>query len=236
MLRRRRRFGVPTHPRSLPTLPNKRHGYNSALFAYGQTGSGKTYTMQGKKEDEGLIPRMMDALFWVLLHKAGEDNPVEIECSYFEIYNEKTRDLLKPGSKELKVRESKEDGVFIEGLAKVAATSSQDIQSLMDEGMGNRTIGKTNMNAESSRSHSIFMVFIRQMGKVDETKKKKKKKKGGKEAPKGKLSKLSLIDLAGSERVLATGATGSTLKEGGTKIAVAAVAVAPLTPPRPPFQ
>ena len=92
------------------------HGINTTLFAYGQTGSGKTHTMSGNKEDVGLIPRICEALFY-LINNHGGDRHWQVNASFAEIYNEMPRDLLKPGKVTLAVREDKIKGPYIEGLS-----------------------------------------------------------------------------------------------------------------------
>ena len=95
----------------LPMVDSVMAGYNCTLFAYGQTGSGKTYSMEGvidgdDRTHEGLIPRMVREVFNRILNT--DEDSVEFEytirVSFVEIYNEKLKDLLNPGGKELKIR------------------------------------------------------------------------------------------------------------------------------------
>ncbi|XP_070533072.1 kinesin-like protein KIF13A isoform X2 [Ptychodera flava] len=186
-------------------LENAFQGYNACIFAYGQTGSGKSYTMMGTHENKGLIPRLCDSLFEGI---ANNDDPTlsfKVEVSYMEIYNEKVRDLLDPkgGKTNLKVREHKIYGPYVDGLSTLAVSSFEDIESLMLEGNKSRTVAATNMNAESSRSHAVFNVTLTQTLTDFET-----------DVSGEKVSKLSLVDLAGSERAQKSGATGERLKEG----------------------
>lgn len=88
------------------------------------------------------------------------------------------------------------------GLTKKLVSGYKEIESLTDEGTSNRTIASTNMNATSSRAHTIVTVTLIQ----------KYKNAAGKEL--AKSSSINLVDLAGSERADATGATGDRLKEG----------------------
>ena len=122
-----------------------------------------------------------------------------------EIYNEKVQDLLAPINTRpptgLKIRESKAVGIFVEGLTKYPVQSYKEISDKMEEGYENRTIGSTQMNATSSRAHSIVTVEFKQVQTIGTTKSEK-------------LSKINLVDLAGSERANSTGATGDRLKEG----------------------
>ncbi|XP_024001134.2 kinesin-like protein KIF1A, partial [Salvelinus sp. IW2-2015] len=114
-------------------------GYNVCIFAYGQTGSGKSYTMMGKpdlKDQEGIIPLMCEDLF-TKFNDSNNDNSksYSVEVSYMEIYCERVRDLLNPKNKgNLRVREHPLMGPYVEDLSKLAVTSYNDIQDLMDSG------------------------------------------------------------------------------------------------------
>lgn len=194
-------------------LQNAFQGYNICIFAYGQTGSGKSYTMMGdpkKEATRGIIPRLCDDLF-TKAHELMQppepqdgdpSQPIEIvqyrmEVSYLEIYCERVRDLLKPSSKNLRVREHPKVGPYVDGLSKCVVKNFSDIERLMDEGNKSRTVASTNMNSESSRSHGVFRIILTERrGKLE------------------KVSKISLVDLAGSERASKTGATGGRLREG----------------------
>ncbi|KAM6221504.1 kinesin-like protein KIF13B [Rhynchocyon petersi] len=186
-------------------LQNAFDGYNACIFAYGQTGSGKSYTMMGTADQPGLIPRLCSGLFERTQKEENEEQSFKVEVSYMEIYNEKVRDLLDPkGSRQtLKVREHNVLGPYVDGLSKLAVTSYKDIESLMSEGNKSRTVAATNMNEESSRSHAVFKITL------THTLYDVKSETSGE-----KVGKLSLIDLAGSERATKTGAAGDRLKEG----------------------
>ncbi|XP_070467517.1 kinesin-like protein KIF13B isoform X2 [Equus przewalskii] len=186
-------------------LQNAFDGYNACIFAYGQTGSGKSYTMMGTADQPGLIPRLCSGLFERTQREENEEQSFKVEVSYMEIYNEKVRDLLDPkGSRQtLKVREHNVLGPYVDGLSKLAVTSYKDIESLMSEGNKSRTVAATNMNEESSRSHAVFKITL------THTLYDIKSGTSGE-----KVGKLSLIDLAGSERATKTGAAGDRLKEG----------------------
>ncbi|CAH1248126.1 KIF13A [Branchiostoma lanceolatum] len=186
-------------------LENAFQGYNACIFAYGQTGSGKSYTMMGTADNGGLIPRLCLSLFDSIVSKSNEMLSFKVEVSYMEIYNEKVRDLLDPGTTKhnLKVREHKILGPYVDGLQILAVTKYEDIEKLMNEGNKSRTVAATSMNEESSRSHAVFNIIVTQTlkdlasGVTGE-----------------KVSKVSLVDLAGSERAAKTGAAGERLKEG----------------------
>ncbi|XP_026062296.1 kinesin-like protein KIF1A isoform X5 [Carassius auratus] len=181
-------------------------GYNVCIFAYGQTGAGKSYTMMGRqeKDQEGIIPLLCEDLFTKISDNNDNTMSYSVEVSYMEIYCERVRDLLNPKNKgNLRVREHPLMGPYVEDLSKLAVTSYNDIQDLMDSGNKARTVAATNMNETSSRSHAVFNIIFTQ-----------KRHDGDTENTSEKVSKISLVDLAGSERADSTGAKGTRLKEG----------------------
>ncbi|KAM9357663.1 kinesin-like protein KIF1A [Symphorus nematophorus] len=182
-------------------------GYNVCIFAYGQTGAGKSYTMMGKqdvKDQQGIIPLLCEDLFTKISDNTDNSMSYSVEVSYMEIYCERVRDLLNPKNKgNLRVREHPLMGPYVEDLSKLAVTSYNDIQDLMDSGNKARTVAATNMNETSSRSHAVFNIIFTQKRHDAET-----------DNTSEKVSKVSLVDLAGSERADSTGAKGTRLKEG----------------------
>uniref|UniRef100_A0AAZ3Q310 Kinesin-like protein KIF1B n=1 Tax=Oncorhynchus tshawytscha TaxID=74940 RepID=A0AAZ3Q310_ONCTS len=181
-------------------------GYNVCIFAYGQTGAGKSYTMMGRQEEgqEGIIPLLCEELFEKINDNNKDEISFSVEVSYMEIYCERVRDLLNPKNKgNLRVREHPLLGPYVEDLSKLAVTSYNDINDLMDAGNKARTVAATNMNETSSRSHAVFTIVFTQRKYDSET-----------DLSTEKVSKISLVDLAGSERADSTGAKGTRLKEG----------------------
>uniref|UniRef100_A0AAR2LCS7 plus-end-directed kinesin ATPase n=1 Tax=Pygocentrus nattereri TaxID=42514 RepID=A0AAR2LCS7_PYGNA len=181
-------------------------GYNVCIFAYGQTGAGKSYTMMGKqeKDQQGIIPLLCEDLFTKISNNNDNNMSYSVEVSYMEIYCERVRDLLNPKNKgNLRVREHPLMGPYVEDLSKLAVTSYNDIQDLMDSGNKARTVAATNMNETSSRSHAVFNIIFTQKRHDSDT-----------DNTSEKVSKISLVDLAGSERADSTGAKGTRLKEG----------------------
>uniref|UniRef100_A0A915L0W3 Kinesin motor domain-containing protein n=1 Tax=Romanomermis culicivorax TaxID=13658 RepID=A0A915L0W3_ROMCU len=189
-----------------PLVENVMEGYNGTIFAYGQTGAGKSFTMQGPEDgglQKGVVPRTFDHVF----ESAATTSGVKflICASYLEIYNEEVRDLLSQDYKQrLEVKEHPEKGIYVAGLSLHAANNVQECDDLMKRGLKNRATGATLMNADSSRSHSIFTLHLEMMEIRDD----------GEHI---KTTKLHMVDLAGSERQAKTGATGDRLKE-ATKI------------------
>ncbi|CAG8960750.1 hypothetical protein HYFRA_00002286 [Hymenoscyphus fraxineus] len=184
-----------------PTVDDILNGYNGTVFAYGQTGAGKSYTMMGTDIDDmegrGVIPRIVEQIFASILASPGTIE-YTVRVSYMEIYMEKIRDLLAPQNDNLPVHEEKNRGVYVKGLLEIYVSSVAEVYEVMRRGGSSRAVSATNMNAESSRSHSIFVITITQKNV---------------ETGSAKSGQLFLVDLAGSEKVGKTGATGQTLEE-----------------------
>ncbi|XP_052124262.1 osmotic avoidance abnormal protein 3-like isoform X2 [Frankliniella occidentalis] len=202
-----------------PLVEGVLEGYNSTVFAYGQTGCGKSFTMQGVREpanQRGIIPRAFEHVFEAVAVDAK--HRFLVLASYLEIYNEEIRDLLGPDPRRgLELRENAERGVYVHDLSSHPVQSVADCERLMDRGWRNRAVGATLMNAESSRSHSIFSISLEMMA-VEEGRKPglagpASAKACGLGEGRIRRGKLNLVDLAGSERQAKTGATGERLKE-----------------------
>lgn len=193
-----------------PLVEGVIEGYNATVFAYGQTGSGKSFTMQGvtsPSNQTGILPRAFEHLFDSIA--AAEGMKYLVFASYLEIYNEEIRDLLSPDYKrKLELKENSDRGVYVAHLSQHAVNSVDDCQRLMENGWKNRAVGATLMNADSSRSHSLFSISVEMMETFKEANGEQQSIRRG---------KLNLVDLAGSERQSKTGATGDRLKE-ATKI------------------
>uniref|UniRef100_A0A8K9Y7R7 Kinesin-like protein n=1 Tax=Oncorhynchus mykiss TaxID=8022 RepID=A0A8K9Y7R7_ONCMY len=162
-------------------------GYNGTIFAYGQTSSGKTHTMEGKLHDPqlmGIIPRISHDIFD---HIYSMDENLEFHIKVFNL--SKTN---------LAVHEDKNRVPYVKGCTERFVSSPEEVMDVIDEGKANRHVAVTNMNEHSSRSHSIFLINIKQENVETE------KKLSG---------KLYLVDLAGSEKVSKTGAEGAVLDE-----------------------
>ncbi|XP_062402086.1 kinesin-like protein KIF17 isoform X2 [Sardina pilchardus] len=190
-----------------PLVEGVTEGYNGTIFAYGQTGSGKSYTMQGVVEpssQRGVIPRAFEHIFETI--QCVENTKFLVRASYLEIYNEEIRDLLGKDTKQKKeLKEHPERGVYVRDLSMHTVHSVAECECIMAQGWGNRSVGYTLMNKDSSRSHSIFTIHL-EICNTDAA---------GKDHL--RAGKLNLVDLAGSERQTKTGATGERLRE-ATKI------------------
>ncbi|XP_010318906.1 kinesin-like protein KIN-8A isoform X1 [Solanum lycopersicum] len=164
-------------------------GRNGSVFCYGATGAGKTYTMLGTIENPGVMVLAIKDLFSKIRQRSFDGNHV-VHLSYLEVYNETVRDLLSPG-RPLVLREDKQ-GIVAAGLTQYRAYSTDEVMALLQQGNLNRTTEPTRCNETSSRSHAILQVVIEYHVKDSSNN------------IVSRVGKLSLIDLAGSERALAT--------------------------------
>ena len=184
-----------------PIVEGVMQGFNGTVFAYGQTSAGKTHTMLGPNitdvTERGMTPRMVSHVFDEIAN-APSEMEFQVKVSMIEIYMEKVRDLIDPSKTDLKIREERGKGVYIEDVTETYVTDEAEVYQLMIRGNQNRSIGATDMNAQSSRSHSCFIVTVQQNNTRDFSQ---------------KAGQLYLVDLAGSERIEKTGATGQTLSE-----------------------
>ena len=173
----------------VPILDACIEGYNCTLFVYGQTGSGKTYTAYGSTDQPGIVPRLIDSVYHTIQHSSC-DIEYSIKLSYVEIYNECVNDLLDINNRNLRLRESNDKSIIIENVTEIYSTSLAHTLAIINAGQNNRAVAATNMNSQSSRSHSVFTLTLKQHNQSNNTK---------------KLSKLCVVDLAGSERVVKSG-------------------------------
>lgn len=169
--------------------------------------------MIGDKENPGMSVFIIDDMFRTIVK--DEDKTYELKVSYVEIYNEIIRDLLVVKSKEtyLDLRDDPIKGVQLAGVKEFKVQNSTEVMKLLTEGNKRRTTEATNANQTSSRSHAIFQIHVHKKDKTADTEK---------EVLTGKLS---LIDLAGSERGTVTENTGIRLRE-GAKINTSLLALA----------
>ncbi|XP_038689461.1 kinesin-like protein KIN-14C [Tripterygium wilfordii] len=191
-------------------------GYKVCIFAYGQTGSGKTYTMMGRPEapeQRGLIPRSLEQIFQSSQALIAQGWKYKMQASMLEIYNETIRDLLSinrssslditraengaPG-KQYTIKHDANGNTHVADLTIIDVGSIEEISSLLRQAAQSRSVGRTHMNEQSSRSHFVFTLRI---SGVNE---------GTEQQVQGVLN---LIDLAGSERLSKSGSTGDRLKE-----------------------
>ncbi|KAM7532789.1 hypothetical protein Aperf_G00000129441 [Anoplocephala perfoliata] len=178
-------------------------GFNGTIFAYGQTGTGKTFTIQGEKDDpelRGLMPNSVYHIFDYINESKSAQFLVRV--SYLEVYKEEIRDILKKDSaKRLQINEKPDRG----DLSTVLTKNVKEVERVMNIGNNNRSVGATNMNEQSSRSHALFILTV-ESSEVDSS--------GQSHI---RVGKLNLVDLAGSERQGKSRSEGERFKE-ATKI------------------
>lgn len=195
-------------------------GQHVTVFAYGATGAGKSHTMFGsmnenrelssmednENESRGVIFRSVQEVFHMLAElqrNAVKGESWKVGFSFCEVYNEQVYDLLEYTGKTLSIREDSERGIVqIAGLTEVSIVSVDQVLSLVRRGQKVRKMEPTMANSVSSRSHAIIQLTVHH----------KKPVQYGKEIT--VESKLSLIDLAGSERASVTCNRGIRLQEG----------------------
>ncbi|CAL9107732.1 unnamed protein product [Musa textilis] len=204
-----------------PILRSALDGHNVCILAYGQTGTGKTHTMEGNNGRPGIVPRAIEELF----HQISQDESASftLSMSMLEVYMGSLRDLFvhrrSPAritqwipTCNLSILRSSDGTVEIEGLTDVQVTDVKQARRWYARGKHARSTSCTNVNDASSRSHchrlipsgsecSLTRITIsRSNDAVDGTN--------------NLVSKIWLVDLGGSERLLKTGAAGQTLDEG----------------------
>ncbi|XP_044741151.1 kinesin-like protein Klp61F [Chrysoperla carnea] len=199
-----------------PLIQEVLAGYNCTVFAYGQTGTGKTYTMAGGSEktttngswqndpDAGIIPRTLSQLFDELRLLQVEHT---VRVSYLELYNEELFDLLSPIEDSSKIRlyedNVKKGSVIVHGLEEVIVHNKNEVYKILQKGSEKRQTASTLMNAQSSRSHTVFSITVHTKESTNE----------GEDLL--KTGKLNLVDLAGSENIGRSGAVDKRAREAG---------------------
>ncbi|KAF9344923.1 kinesin-like nuclear fusion protein [Mortierella sp. AD094] len=181
-------------------------GYNVCIFAYGQTGSGKTHTMEGPLNADaksmGMIPRSVMQIYENAKALESKGWVYTMEGQYVEIYNESINDLLGndglESGKKHEIRHGPNGKTTITDITTVVLTSPEKVAALLKRAAHNRSVGSTQMNERSSRSHCVFTLRLSGNNTITE------------ESSEGVLN---LIDLAGSERLSQSGATGDRLRE-----------------------
>ncbi|KAF5294861.1 hypothetical protein FQA39_LY00345 [Lamprigera yunnana] len=198
-------------------------GYNATVLAYGQTGSGKTYTMGSgfdvelSPEQIGIIPRAIEHLFYGIkmrIQNAQTNGTFvpefKVMAQFMELYNEEVIDLFNPiynKDKVYKIHEDISGGINIKGISLKTVVSAEEALQCLRVGALSRTTASTQMNTQSSRSHAIFTLHIKQQRLVQD-------EEGDSNEIETLSAKFHFVDLAGSERLKRTGATGERAKEG----------------------
>lgn len=142
-----------------PLVQSVLQGFNGTVFCYGQTAAGKTYTMTGDEASPGFLPLALRQLFDMILGPEGEDREWLVRVGMVEVYCEEVRDLLEDGCPEVRVREDRKRGVYVEGRED-CVTMEEEALEIVGKGQARRAVGSTDMNARSSRSHTIIRIVV----------------------------------------------------------------------------
>lgn len=145
----------------LVPINNVLNGFNSTVLIYGMTGAGKTHTMFGEGGDNGLVFQTLKRLF--LLGEADIQNQTRVTMSFYEIYNENIRDLMKEGSANLHITEDPVKGVSISDLFERQIEHAEEARALVLDGIDRRAMNSTKTNDVSSRSHAILQLTVRRL-------------------------------------------------------------------------
>lgn len=180
-----------------PIVDDVLQGYNCTLFAYGSSGSGKTHTMIGDRNRlAGMGPRTIEEIF---SRVNGMNVEYTVRISYLEIFNEELIDLFATADNgvALKIYENAKGQVQVNGLREIVATSATEASEALHRGHARMKNG-----TKSLRSHSIItiMVYIKE---------KPKRRSFDSNFDVLKFSKLSLVELAGSESAYKSGSDQS---------------------------
>ncbi|CAB3233053.1 unnamed protein product [Arctia plantaginis] len=195
-----------------PLIEEVLNGYNCTVFAYGQTGTGKTHTMVGEHTGTdthwqndplaGIIPRALSQLFDELRLTNTE---YTVRVSYLELYNEELFDLLAASEDNSKLRiyedVTRKGSNIVNGLEEITVYNKNEVYKIMAQGQERKRVASTLMNAQSSRSHTVFTIVVHMKENSPE----------GEELV--KIGKLNLVDLAGSENISKAGSDNPAKKE-----------------------
>ncbi|WYZ34894.1 hypothetical protein EsH8_I_001170 [Colletotrichum jinshuiense] len=183
-------------------------GYHGTVFAYGMTGTGKTFSMQGTASSPGVIPLAITDIFSYIRETPSREFLLRV--SYLEIYNEKIHDLLSMptgngtgagGQEEIKLREDSKRGVYASPLKEEIVQSPTQLLRVIARGDQARRTASTQFNARSSRSHAVVQIVVESRERIPGNPSGGGDSKRSGMLPGGvRVSTLSLIDLAGSEK------------------------------------
>lgn len=182
-------------------------GYHGTVFAYGMTGTGKTFSMQGTATNPGVIPLAITDIFSYIRETPHREFLLRV--SYLEIYNERINDLLagpvvgmggQPGAQEeIKLREDSKRGVYATPLKEEIVQSPTQLLRVISRGDQARRVAGTQFNSRSSRSHAVVQIVVESRQRAPGPSLTGDKRSAI--VPGGvRVSTLSLIDLAGSEK------------------------------------
>ena len=221
---------------SLTYLIRCYEGFNATVLAYGQTGSGKTYTMGTgldvctANHDKGIIPRAVEHLFNGIAERQREARdrrePIpefKVNAQFLELYNEDIIDLLseeRSKHSQIKIHEDSSGGIYLNGVTTKPVQNIEETLQCLRMGALSRTTASTQMNTQSSRSHAIFTLHVKQhrVTPIDQSLGEEIVEQMntdlGPQEFETLTAKFHFVDLAGSERLKRTGATGERAREG----------------------
>jgi hypothetical protein len=198
------------------------NGYHGSVFTYGQTSSGKTFTMYGEEipssstpvaapssssssspagKQIGVITQTIQYCFHSINNFPNREFLLRV--SYLEVYNEQVKDLLSTDSRDIpiKILYDPKAGTVLSGVKEHVVFNPNQVFALIKQGEQHRHIGVTDMNAKSSRAHTLFKIII------------ESKDRGNTSSGSVRVSTLNLVDLAGSENAKMTNSIGERARE-----------------------
>jgi len=165
---------------TVPVVRSVMDGFDVCIFAYGQTGTGKTFTMEGIPENRGVNYRALEELFR-MSEKRSASVTYTFSVSILEVYNEKIRDLLDESNDQSKrynsfrslfwrekihclnmlsccnsrldIKQNADGTQEVHGLVEAPVYNIDGVWEKLKFGAQNRSVGSTNANELSSRSH-----------------------------------------------------------------------------------
>ena len=174
------------------------------IFTYGMTNAGKTFTVIGSPNNPGILPQSLILLFDY--YQNNKLNDFNLFCNFVEIYNEEVFDLLsndelgknKFYKKKLNVKENLNNIFYLQDVTFQKLNSLKDFNDSLNLGISKKVHSSTNLNQNSSRSHTIFKIILKKQNENNNFEQ--------------EIS-LSIVDLAGSERAKRTDTSGKELQE-----------------------
>ena len=174
------------------------------IFTYGMTNAGKTFTVIGSPNNPGILPQSLILLFDY--YQNNKLNDFNLFCNFVEIYNEEVFDLLsndelgknKFYKKKLNVKENLYNSFYLQDVTFQKLSSLKDFNDSLNLGISKKVHSSTNLNQNSSRSHTIFKIILKNKDENNNC---------------DQEISLSIVDLAGSERAKRTDTSGKELQE-----------------------
>lgn len=153
--------------------------------------------MLGSPSKPGVVPNTLQNLYGLI--ESENSKKITVKVSYIEVYNEVLRDLLTSEDTNLDIREEPDEGIVIAGMKEILANSKSEVMTMLKVGNRNRMKEPTMANEVSSRSHAVFMLTVESEDK---------------DSQETVTARLTMIDLAGSERAAYTNNKGMRMREG----------------------